>query len=129
MKKGGEIIGKLKAKQEKFLIALLSEPTVVKACETAGITRKTGYKWLNDENFRSEYHKQRQETMKTTTGLLQQASGTAVKVLFNISIDDKKPAIARVQAAKTILEYAYKGVELEDIERRLESLETQSEQD
>ena len=32
-------------------------------------------------------------------------------------------ALARVQSARTILEFAYKGVEIEDIQERLDKLE------
>lgn len=34
-------------------------------------------------------------------------------------------ALARVQSARTILEFAYKGVEIEDIQERLDKLEEQ----
>jgi hypothetical protein len=37
--------------------------------------------------------------------------------------DDNKPASARVVAAKSILEFGIKGVELEDLEQRLTTLE------
>ncbi|MFI3128192.1 hypothetical protein [Streptococcus suis] len=33
-----------------------------------------------------------------------------------------QPARARVQAVRTILEYAYKGIELEEIQTRLEEV-------
>ncbi len=37
--------------------------------------------------------------------------------------DPEKSPYARVQAAKTILEMAYRGMELEDLQTRIEKLE------
>lgn len=41
------------------------------------------------------------------------------------SLDDNGPASARVSAARTVLESALKGVELEDLAVRVEELEFQ----
>ena len=56
-------------------------------------------------------------------GQLQAACSVAVVALTDISKDVNCPASARVSAARTVLEMALKGVELEDLAVRLEDLE------
>ena len=56
---------------------------------------------------------------------LQAACNVAVVALTDISQDVSCPASARVSAAKSILELALKGVELEDLAVRVEELESQ----
>ncbi len=113
----------LKPKQEKLLLAMLTQPNLTKAIEEAGISKKTAYKYQSDPVFKTEYLKQRKEIMSRVTGLLQQASADGVKILYDIAKDTNQPAHARVQAVRTILEYAYKGIELEEIQTRLEEVE------
>lgn len=113
----------LKPKQEKFLVALMSEPNMTKAIEKAGITRKTAYKYLKDEDFNREYMQLRQDMAGRTTSLLLQASSRAVEVLYEVADDEKTSPHARVQASKTILEMMYRGFELEDLQTRIEQLE------
>ena len=59
-------------------------------------------------------------------GLLQGACSVAVVALTDISQDVNSPASARVSAARTVLELALKGVELEDLIVRVEELELQA---
>ena len=58
-------------------------------------------------------------------GQLQTACSVAVVALTDISKDVNCPASARVSAAKTVLELALKGVELENLSVRVEHLELQ----
>lgn len=116
-------IGILKPKQEKFLMALVSEPSITKAIEKAGIAKKTAYKYLKDEAFSREYMQLRQDMAGRTTSLLLQASGRAVEVLYQVMDDEKVSPYARVQASKTVLEMAYRGFELENLQTRIEQLE------
>lgn len=70
-----------------------------------------------------EFRKLKKEMIETTTAKLQLASNTAVQSLFEVS-QSSKSDLARVQASKTILEFAYKGYELEDLAERLRRLES-----
>lgn len=112
-------ITNLKPKQELFLIALVSEPTMDKAIERAGITKKTAYRYLKNKDFSAEYSRLRQEMLKRSTSMLLQASGRAVEVLYEVADNTKASPYARVQACKT----AYKGMEIEDLKTRIEALE------
>ena len=58
-------------------------------------------------------------------GQLQGACSVTVAALTDISQDSNCPASARVSAARTVLELALKGVELEDLVVRVGELEQQ----
>lgn len=117
-------MAKLTAKQEKFIIALMQTNTVVDACKQAGITSNTGHKYLNEPDFKQEYLNVRRETMQQATNKLQQSAVLAVETLENVMVDaENSTPSARVQASRSILEYAYRSLELDDMQRRIEQLE------
>lgn len=115
---------KLTAKQEKFLLALMNTNTIVEACREAEITNNTGHKYLNNPEFREEYLRIRRETMQQATNKLQQSAILAVETLENVMSDaDNSTPSARVQAARAVLENAYKSLEIDDLQQRIEQLE------
>lgn len=113
----------LNIRQDRFLKALLEAPSIEKACELAGINKTTGYKYLKDEKFLMEYRKLRREAMQQVTARLQKTSEEAVNVLIDVMHDKEASPSARVQSAKNILEIAYRSIELDDIQERIESIE------
>ena len=115
-------IAELKPKQEQLLMAMLSEPSFEEAVRKAGIARTTAFRYKKDPIFMDEFRKLKKEMIETTTAKLQLASNTAVESLFEVS-QSSKSDLARVQASKTILEFAYKGYELEDISERIRRIE------
>lgn len=120
---GGMKIAELKPKQEQLLMAMLSEPSFEEAVRKAGIARTTAFRYKKDPVFMDEFRKLKKEMIETTTAKLQLASNTAVQSLFEVS-QSSKSDLARVQASKTILEFAFKGYELEDLAERLRRLES-----
>src|SRR5262245_39382488 len=115
--------GRLTAKREKVIFALLVEPTIQAAAQTAGVGKRTVYTWLKDPTFIAAYRQARAEAVSQAVARLQQASGEAVDTLKAVMADTKAPAPAKVTAAKTILEMALKGTELAELQRRLQELE------
>lgn len=121
---GGEKLPELKPKQEKLIIALMSKSTTEEAIEEAGINRSTAFKYLRDPFFSSEYRRIRRETMQQVTSKLQQASIIAVETLLDVMADKElSTSSSRVQASRTVLENAYKGIEMDDLQQRIEQLE------
>ena len=114
----------LNIRQDRFLKALLEAPSIEKACELAGINKTTGYKYLKDDKFLSEYRKIRREAMQQVTARLQKTSEEAVNVLREVMNDKEASPSARVQSAKNVLEIAYRSIELDDMQERIESIET-----
>lgn len=112
-------------KQLNFMFALLSEPTISEACKKAHISEKTAYTWLKKPYFQMHFKKLKHDFIKNTTAKLQANTLRAVDTLVNIMENENLSALARVQSARTILEFAYKGAEIEDIQDRLDKLEKQ----
>ena len=112
-------------KQDTAIGALLSRPTISAAAESVGIGESTLRRWLKDRDFLAAYRAARREAVSQAVGHLQGACSVAVLALTDISQDVNCPASARVSAARTVLELALKGVELEDLAVRVEELELQ----
>lgn len=116
---------KLSVKQENFIMALMSTSSTEEAFKKAGISQTTAYKYLNDPYFKEEYRRIRRETMQQVTSKLQQSALTAVETLNDIMTDQENSTpSSRVQAARVVLDNAYKGIELEDLEERIARLES-----
>ncbi|UDM74060.1 phage replication protein [Vagococcus fluvialis] len=114
----------LNQRQEKFLKALFETDTIEKACALAGINKNTGFKYMKDEIFIKEYRAIRRELMQQVTSKLQKASDEAVEVLKDVMHDkENSTPSSRVQAAKNILDVAYRSIEIDDTQERLEGLE------
>ena len=122
MKGHGE---KLSRNQERTIAALLVHPTMAKAATAAGVGEVTLWRWMQIPEFKEQYRLARREAASQAVGHLQGACSVAVLALTDILQDVNCPASARVSAAKTVLELALKGVELEDLAVRVEELEHQ----
>lgn len=112
-------------KQLNFMFALLSEPTITLACKKANVSEKTAYTWLKNPYFQMHFKKLKHDFIKNTTAKLQANTLRAVDTLVNIMENEDLSALARVQSARTILGFAYRGAEIEDIQDRLDKLEKQ----
>ncbi|MDN5479800.1 MAG: phage replication protein [Lactococcus lactis] len=110
-------------RKSDFLQALLTEPTIEKAASKAQIAKSTAYKYLKDTKFNERLLEKKRELMSQVTNQLQQKAIEAVKVLSDIMTDEKAPEYARISAAKSVLDNAYKGLDLEDIQVRLAKIE------
>lgn len=109
-------------KEEKFIAALLSQPTVEAAATATGISISTSTRWLQDPEFQRKYQTARRETLRRTMGRLQTAASEAVDALREIQSNGQSES-ARVSAARTILEQSIKAADIEDIQQRLDLLE------
>jgi hypothetical protein len=114
---------KLTPAQHKAVSALLTEPSVRKAAEAAGVQERRLYRWLKEPDFAEAYRTARREATQQAIARLQQASGAAVSILLTLMARDTSPPAIRLAAARTVLEMAVKSVELEDLAARLEALE------
>ena len=122
MKGHGE---KLSRNQERTIAALLVHPTMAKAATAAGVGEVTLWRWMQIPEFKEQYRIARREAVSQAVGHLQGACSVAVLALKDIAQDVSCPAGARVSAARTVLEMAIKGVDLEDLAARVEELELQ----
>lgn len=114
---------KLPRKQSEAIAALLLCETMEKAAQHIQVAPSTIYRWMQGDEFRAAYREAKGACVSQAIGRLQQASSEAVETLRTIMLDQNKPTSTRVQAAKIILETSIRGVELEDVDERIERLE------
>jgi hypothetical protein len=114
----------LSKKQEAALAALLVQPTIVLAAAQAKVGQRTLCRWMaEDEAFKAEYLKLRQEIVRNAVFQLQKATNNAVSCLTSVMNDPEAPASARVRAAQAVLEQAFRALEIETVAERIERLE------
>ena len=128
MEDGNNLDEKLTPKQIKFIDAMLTEPTIEKACQKAGVSRATGHKYLRKTIVKRTIQTKQNEIMDRTTQTLYTASTNAVVVLNNIMTDGKVNPFVRVQAGKVILEQAYKAYELVGVAKQIEEVRAEIEE-
>jgi transposase-like protein len=113
----------LTAKQQAAIVALLGQPTLKEAAQAAGINETTLWRWLQQPEFQTAYREARREAVRHAIVRLQQHASKAVDTLHDVMVDGGAAPQVRVSAARSILEYSMKAVEIEDLAARLEALE------
>ena len=108
-------------KQDAAIGALLSQPTISVAAESAGIGEATLRRWLKNAGFLAAYRAARRDTLEHCVALLQKAGSGAVETLQQ-SLQATSEGV-RLRAACAILDYSMKGAELLDLESRIAVLE------
>src|ERR1017187_10954707 len=110
-------------RQDQFIVALLEHPTLDKAAAALGVSDVTLWRSLKRPEFAEAYRKARREAFSQSIAQLQHASNAAVGTLLRVMADREAPAASRVRAADVVLEAAFRGMEMEDIEARVAELE------
>lgn len=113
-----------KKKQEKIIMALLTEPTKRGACKKAGISETMLYhNYLKNPEFVEAYNMAVADFLESATRELQGAMLTSAKVLREIVTDTNEKTPDRIASARIILDYGLRMTEQMDILQRLERLE------
>lgn len=115
--------GELTARQQNAIAALLLCPTIRGASEKSGIPESSLYRWLRSSAFQEAYREARETSLQQAISMLQSATGAAVGVMLSLMADKKSAATVRLASARSVLEYAFKAKEMQEIEERLQALE------
>ncbi|MEX0804093.1 MAG: IS630 transposase-related protein [Candidatus Binatia bacterium] len=111
----------LSDKQHRAIPFLLAAPSIEAACRSARISKATVYGWLKSESFQAEIRAQRERVMNSAIEKLKAGVEKAVDTLIEL-LDCSKAEVRR-GAAKDVIEFGLKGLELQEIESRLTALE------
>lgn len=115
--------GELTAKQELALSAVISHPTLKEAAASSGVSETTLWRYMKEEAFARRLSEARRDAVNHAAVRLQQASGDAVTVLQELMLKDGAPASARTMAARIVLDYSFRVVEMDEMKRRIRELE------
>jgi HD-like signal output (HDOD) protein len=124
--KSGRSSGRV-TRSEQAIAALLQHGTVEKAAGAINISAATLWRWLHDEAFQEAYRKARRESLWRTVARLQHATGAAATTLLKMMCDPAAPSASRIRAAQSVLDTAYRVMELEELDARIQKLERLSE--
>ena len=108
-------------KQDKAILALLTESIVEAAARSADVAPATIWRWSQQPEFKSRLRDARRAVVEGAIGRLQQAAAEAVETLRR-NLTCGTPSV-EVRAATAILDQAIKAVELFDVVERVEHLE------
>ncbi len=118
----------LTSDRQKAILALLSEPTIVKAADSVGIDHSTLYRWLKEPEFSKSYREARRESFKHAISMSQKYAPVAVQALVKIVADPKSADSVKVSASGLLLKFSRESIELDDLASRVEALEHASSQ-
>lgn len=110
-------------KQMNFLQALLTEPTVTAAIKTAGISRSTAYRYLEDADFKRELQKAKGECISDTIRYLQGRYTRCAQHLVRIIEKQDTPDQVRINAINTVFQNCKNLIDACEIEERMRQIE------
>ncbi len=111
----------LTTRHQKLAGALVVDPDIQAACKTAGVGRSTAHRWLRHPAFRDELARQRDAALSHAFDSVKTHACRAMTELARL-LDSKDDRLRRL-VCNDILGHALRVRELEDIERRLVTLE------
>ena len=111
---------------QRYLQALLTQPTKAAAAKAAGVSDRAGRRYLANEEFQMEYKRAFSELVHDATRQAQQTLSPALSALRSIVEDAEETASSRIAAARSLLEFGLKLTEINDILLRLEALENET---
>lgn len=110
-------------KKERFMLAMLENPTVTKAFQSAGISRTMAYKYLKDEDFKQELERRRNEAVSDAVNYLQSNLTRCAEVLIDIVNNQRVPPQVRINAVNSVFTNAKAMTESVDFLLRVVELE------
>ena len=113
----------LTIKQERAIAALLSCQSVAQAAKLAAVGERSIFRWLKQDTFQSHLRRARRQALCGVLGRLQQVADRAVDTLDAILQNEKATSASRVSAVQAALRFACHGIEIDDFEERLASVE------
>jgi hypothetical protein len=104
--------------------SLITQPTISKAAEVAGVPERTLYRWLRDDKFRTAYRNARRQVFGQAIALSQKYTPIAVNVLAKVMTDPVANNASKVAAASALMKFGRESIELDDLVERIEKLES-----
>jgi hypothetical protein len=115
---------KLSPRQEAVIAALLSAGTAEEAARAAGVSPRSLRRWQQLPAFQDAYRKARAAALSEAVRGLEKLVGKATQALARHL--DGGNAVAEVRAAVAVIDRAFKGYSLIEMEERLQRIEART---
>ena len=103
-----------KEKRDKIIRALVLYPTKRDACKAAGISERSLYNYMQDDDFMKEYRSVIDEILSDTDTRLREGALLAVNHLISVVTDQNEDVAMRLKADRIILDYMMKKNECDN---------------
>lgn len=97
-----------KATDEQIVAALITGGTIKKAAAAVGISERTIYARMGDDDFKMIYEGAKADIIRTAVFNINNQLQAAINTIVEIMEDSDNSAAVRLQAAQTILNHAGK---------------------
>jgi len=111
----------LSPKQSRAIPFLIEASSIEEGAKIAGVSRVTVYRWMAEAAFKKRLEDERQRTFEESLNRLKGATGQAIDKLVELIGSDEKN-ISRL-AAQSVLSFAFKTSEVQDLEARITHIE------
>lgn len=116
------VFAMLSAREQRFVEGILAGLSVQAAAEQAGISRKTGFRWLQRETVRQAIQEGKRERWTSLEHKLQRYADQALSVVVEV-MNGNAGAATRLRAAIAVLDLVVKISEYTELEQRVTELE------
>jgi len=110
-------------KADAILQALLAHRTIREAAAAAGVSERVIYDYLSDPDFEARYKATRDDVIRGVANHLRERMNEAVDTIGDIMRDAENRPNDRLAAAKAVLDFGGKYIEVNDILERIAKLE------
>ncbi len=121
--KSFRLLGSLTPKQQEAVALLVAGKTFTAIAEDLGITRQALYEWRQIDTFRKAVRSLQSDAMAGAIGILKVGAQAAARRLVQTTDDGEALTAPRVPAARGVLEFAFRAVEVEELAEKLRALE------
>lgn len=101
-------MAKRKSTDEQIIAALLQHGTISAAAQACGVSTRTVYERMNEQNFQAEYREARTDILRKAAFSIAEKLSGAIETVWQIQNDKSVSPAVRVQAAQTIINNAGK---------------------
>jgi hypothetical protein len=115
----------LKGCDEAILLALAAGGNADSAAKHAGVCAKTVRRRLADPAFRARIDQARADMVSAAVGRLADIGSLAVNTLHDLAQGAKTPPAVKLGAARAVLEYMFRGIEIDILARQVAALQQQ----
>lgn len=100
--------------RKKIISVLISEPSRRQACEKLGISQRTMYNYMHNEEFLKEYQDTVDGIIKDTETRTREAGLIAINHLISVIQDESVDQVTRIKADRVVLEHLSKIIDYEN---------------